>query len=160
MKQATLCLIVKRDDKRNVSDVCLAMKKRGFGQGRWNGMGGKVEHGETVEQAMVREVFEESMVDVKQYDKVAELSFTFIKSPDWNQLVHVFMCDEWEGEVQETEEMKPRWFLRDDIPYDDMWPDDKYWLPEVLKGTKLRADFVFEDGDNLVKREVNIVDVL
>ena len=59
MKLVTLCLLVK-DDK-----VLLAMKKRGFGMGKWNGVGGKVEDGETIEMAAARETGEEIGVAVE-----------------------------------------------------------------------------------------------
>lgn len=53
-KILTLCMVMK-DGK-----LLLGMKKRGFGMGRWNGFGGKVEAGESIEEAAKREVFEES----------------------------------------------------------------------------------------------------
>ena len=46
--------------------LLLGRKKRGFGEGKWNGFGGKLEPGETVEEAAVRELQEESGVTATQ----------------------------------------------------------------------------------------------
>ena len=52
------------------------------------------------------------------------MSFTFPHNTAWSQNVYVYLCDEWEGESMESEEMKPQWFSIADIPYSKMWPDD------------------------------------
>ena len=143
LKQVTLCLLVK-DNK-----VLLAMKKRGFGKGRWNGVGGKPEQGETIEEALLRETQEEIEVTPTSYHQVATLNFYFPPQPDLNQQVHVFLVDEWEGEPTETEEMKPKWFGKDEIPFDSMWSGDIHWLPVVLKGVALKGEFMFKEGDEL-----------
>ncbi|OIP76236.1 MAG: hypothetical protein AUK09_02515 [Parcubacteria group bacterium CG2_30_36_38] len=83
MKQATLCLLIKRDSK----EILLAMKKRGFGVGKWNGVGGKF----------------------------------------------------------------------DEIPLLKMWDDDKFWLPHVLQGKKLKAEFVFNKEEKISQKLVEIV---
>jgi 8-oxo-dGTP diphosphatase len=91
MKNTTLLFLVKKQDNK-ISELLFAMKKRGFGAGRWNGVGGKLSEGETIVQAVVRETKEEIGVDVQEshLKKVAELAFTFPHRPDFNQLVHVF----------------------------------------------------------------------
>ena len=141
----------------------LAMKKRKFGKGKWNGTGGKLDDGETVEQAAVRETEEEIMVRVKSLEKVAILEFRFLDVPqekDWDQDVHVYVSGSWEGEPKETEEMKPRWFGINDIPYDSMWEDDKHWLPKVLAGEKVRGEFEFKGKGDLARADVKTVNSL
>ena len=69
----------------------------------------------------------------------------------------MFTTSEWEGVPQETEEMKPKWFNIKDIPYDDMWWDDKMWMPKVFEGALLKAGFMFgenEKVDDFYIREV------
>ncbi len=134
--------------------VCLAMKKRGFGEGYWNGYGGKLEEDETIESGIVREIKEESQVTVEEtdLDKVAINEFFF---KDGKHLeVHVFFIRTWKGEPVETEEMKPSWFLYTDIPYEKMWADDPHWLPRVLVGEKCIGKVWFnEDGKTIKKME-------
>jgi len=148
LKKTSLCLLL-RDDQ-----ILLAMKKRGFGAGKWNGYGGKPQEGEAIEETAIREMREEIGVGAKLSDlnKVATLRFYFKSTPEWNQEVNIFTILTWEGEPLESEEMKPAWFTRSKIPYESMWPDDKYWLPKVLEGKKLTGDFYFnEDGSEFEK---------
>jgi 8-oxo-dGTP pyrophosphatase MutT (NUDIX family) len=126
-------------------EVLLAMKKRGFGQGKWNGVGGKVEPGETPSRAAVREAQEEIGVEVDTVVEMATLTFIFEGDtpPEWNMLAHVFRTERWRGEPTETEEMRPRWFPTDALPFDAMWADDRFWLPRVLRGEQLEGVIFF-----------------
>lgn len=134
------------------------MKKRGFGEGKWNGMGGKVGEGETIEEAVVRELEEEVGVValLKDLDQVATIQFIFPEEKSaWSQEVHVFFIRLWQGEPRETSEMAPKWFLIDSLPYDTMWIDDPIWLPKVLAGNKVTASFYLSsDGSNILKSEI------
>ena len=146
---------------RKENKILLAMKKRGFGSDRYNGVGGKIEPGETIEQALVRECREEIEVIPMNYWKVAEHDFIQDEGDDpWRMYVHVYLCDEWEGEPSETEEMAPEWFAIEDIPYDNMWEDDTYWLPQVLAGNKVYGEFTFDRDDKLLTHNVEIVETL
>ena len=143
---------------RKGDQVLLAMKKRGFGAGRFNGVGGKIDPGETVEQALVRECQEEIGVTPTHYWQVAEHDFTQTESDaPWRMYVHVFFCDEWEGEPRESEEMTPRWFVADEIPYDEMWQDDILWLPRTLEGEKVFGAFTFDEADNMLTHDIKNV---
>lgn len=150
MKVCTLLLLL-RDDQ-----ILLAMKKRGFGKDRWNGVGGKVDPGETIEQALIRETQEEIGVTPKSFDKVAVHDFAF-PGGELDMQVHAYVCDEWAGEPKETEEMAPKWFDISAIPYDQMWQDDRIWLPLVLKGVKLKCQFTFDTQDRMQKGTFEIV---
>lgn len=142
---------------RREDEILLAMKKRGFGIGRWNGVGGKPDPGEVIEQTAVRECQEEIVVLPKKLTKVAIINFYF--PPDkaalgFNQQAHVFLCDNWEGSPEETDEMKPQWFSTKSIPYENMWPNDKYWLPLIIDGKKIEAYFKFDDNDDVLSHEI------
>lgn len=141
-----------------VHRVLLAMKKRGFGEGRWNGAGGKVKDGETVLEAAVREVNEELSIVVHSLKKVAELSFTFPHEPSFDQIVHVYLTNSWDGEPAEGDEMRPKWFAIDSIPYGEMWSDDILWLPHILDGKRLKGAFVFAPGDTVASHTIEIVE--
>ena len=148
----TLLFLV--DDDR----ILLAMKKRGFGVGLWNGVGGKIEAGETLEDAVVRECQEEICVTPITYHKVAELDFCGSSTDEgWHMFVHAYVCSSWNGTPQETEEMAPKWFKKSDIPYDQMWQDDKYWLPLVLAGKTVSGTFTFDANDVLLTHELREV---
>lgn len=127
----------------NNGNVLLGMKKRGFGEGRWNGFGGKVEEGETIDAAAKREVEEEAGINVTEMGEVGVINFSFAEN-DKELEVHVFVVTAYTGEPRETEEMRPEWFVPADIPYTDMWPDDEYWLPLLLAGKRFRGRFHFD----------------
>ena len=112
--------------------------------------GGKLEGSETVEEAMVRETEEEISVIPTKYDKVADVEFLeFYKDNKENIRIHIYVATDWTGEPKESEEMNPKWFNIEDIPYDNMFEDDKYWLPLVLDGKKVKAFFEFDEDWNL-----------
>lgn len=77
-------------------------------------------------------------------------------SRDFNQQVCVFLCDDWEGEPQESEEMKPAWFSKDQLPFTQMWPDDPHWLPHVLAGKTLTAEFAFDAQEQIAAYNIKI----
>ena len=146
----TLCVVC-RDSK-----ILLGMKKRGLGVGRWNGFGGHVEKGETIDEAARREVFEESGVEVKNLDKVGIIDFLFKKSGLVLQ-VHIFKTADFSGQPTESDEMSPKWFEIDDIPYKKMWPDDQYWLPLLLADKKFKGKFMFGPGDVVLEYKLTEV---
>ena len=139
--------------------VLLGRKTRGFGEGLWNGPGGKVEPGEGIEQAAIRETREEVGVSPTALRKVAVLDFYFPDAPagsEWSQRVHVFLAGEWDGSPVETDEMCPKWFPLDEIPYDRMWEDDVCWLPAVLDGKFVIGDFLFGSDQRMKDYQVVI----
>lgn len=144
LRQATIMLLLKGDE------VLLAMKKRGFGVGKWNGVGGKPNSGEKIEAAAVRESEEEIGVTPLDPNKVGELNFYFPHKPDWNQQVIVFTATKWSGEPVETEEMRPKWYKQKEVPYEEMWWDDKIWMPKVFAGALVRASFMFGEDEKLL----------
>jgi 8-oxo-dGTP diphosphatase/2-hydroxy-dATP diphosphatase len=153
-KLYTLTFIV-RDGR-----VLLGMKKRGFGMGRYNGFGGKVESSETIEQAAHRETKEECGISITTMEKRGIHEFEFSHKRGEILEVHVFLVTEYKWEPTETEEMKPEWFTEEDIPYETMWPDDRYWLPMFLEGKKFRTRFLFGEGDVVVEQHIREVDFL
>ena len=149
MLETTLSLL-KKDNK-----LLLAMKKRGFGIGKYNGVGEKIKQGETPEEAMIRETAEEINVTPIKYEKVGFIEFDeYYKGKKENVAFHLYFVTEWEGKPTESEEMNPKWFNIKDIPYDKMLPDDKHWLPLVLEGKRIKAYFDFDEDWNLISKKI------
>lgn len=134
------------------------MKKRGFGVGKWNGVGGKVKEGETIEEATVREAEEEIGVKIlpDHLNKVAENIFRFKNKSDWDLICHVYFTNQWQGEPTESDEMAPRWCGQNSLPFEQMWADDPLWLPQCLAGKKVKGDFFFGgDGETVESYRVD-----
>lgn len=155
MKLVTL-LFLRREDW-----ILLAMKKRGFGAGKWNGVGGKAAPGETARQAIIRECQEEIGVTPGSLRLVGKILFLASDDPTFGHDARIFVADNWEGEPIETEEMRPAWFQTNQIPYDTMWSDDQYWLPALLKGKSFKATITLNlTTDALVSHDITFPDKL
>jgi len=144
----TLCYIINKEGQ-----VLLQKKARGFGKGKWNGPGGKIEPGETAEQSAIREVKEETGIKMKSLVKQAELEFIFPHDESNNNYVHVFICKDYEGKAENKGEGELKWFKFNEIPYEKMWDDDRYWLPRLLAGEKIKMRFYFDKNDRVINYE-------
>lgn len=153
-KMETTLLLLRREN-----EILLAKKKRGFGTGKYNGVGGKVEPGETIEQAMIRECKEEILVTPTEYEKMGTIEFMeFMKDEKTNLTFHLYIATSWIGEPKESEEMAPKWFKLSEIPYEEMFKDDTYWLPMVLEGNKIKAFFEFDKDWNLLSYNIEKIE--
>lgn len=149
-KILTLCIVHQHPK------VLLGLKKRGFGAGKWNGFGGKVEVGEKIVDAAKREIYEEAGIAVSDISKAGVVEFEFKGNPEILQ-VHIFRANGFTGKIRESDEMRPRWFHVDKIPFKKMWPDDAHWLPLVLAGKKIKAKFWFEGFDKITDKSIKFV---
>lgn len=140
--------------------IILGMKKRGFGKGIWNGFGGRVKAGESIEKAAIRELEEEANLKSSCLKRIADLFFYSERNGktllEWN--VTAYFSWSHKGILKETEEMIPRGFPISRLPYSMMWPDDKIWLPLCLDGNYVRGSFHFsrevKPGNLLVRGNV------
>ncbi|BBB90523.1 MAG TPA: 8-oxo-dGTP diphosphatase [Methylomusa anaerophila] len=148
MYSSTLCLPVQTEGN-SIKQILLGMKKRGFGRGKYNGFGGKLEAGESVRAAAVRELREECGLTALEEDLeyAGKLLFVFPANRDFDHDVDIFLVRRWRGEPRETEEMLTGWYSVKDIPYKEMWAGDIYWLPKILAGEKIRGRVVFADDN-------------
>ena len=114
---------------RNQKGFLLGMKKRGFGEGWWNGFGGKLELGESYEDSAIRETKEESGIKIYNLNLIANIHFY---TEDKLDVISKVYLAKYSGKPIETAEMRPQTFARNNLPFDQMWPADRFWVPKVL----------------------------
>ncbi len=144
---ATL-VFVQRD-----AHVLLIRKKRGLGAGKINGPGGRLEPGESPLDCAVREVEEELCVTPTGLEGRGEQRFHFVDG--YSVHVHVYVAAGCTGEPRETDEAIPLWTPSAAVPYDEMWEDDRLWLPHVLDGGRADGRYLF-DGDRMLDYELTL----
>ena len=143
--QATLLFVI--DEER----ILLIRKKRGLGAGKINGPGGRLEPGESAHDCALRELQEELRIRAWSADWRGNHRFQFIDG--YRLDVDVFVTDGFDGEPTETDEAIPLWFPVSEIPYDEMWADDRHWFPHLLDGSHFYGRWLF-DGDRLIDGHV------
>jgi 8-oxo-dGTP diphosphatase len=146
---ATLVFVVEQDQ------ILLIRKKRGLGLGKVNGPGGKLDPGEDAVTCARRECEEELGIRVGELDCMGEHKFQFVDG--YSIHCWVFRTFSYEGEAIETDEAVPLWTALDEIPYDEMWEDDRLWLPLLIQGQRFSARWVFDD-DRMLDHEICLVD--
>lgn len=144
--RATLMFVVRGDE------VLLIRKKRGFGMGKVNGPGGKLDPGETEHECAVRETMEELGIVARNATKRGELWFQFVDGLAMH--VAVFHATDYEGEEIETEEAAPLWTPIEAIPFEQMWADDAHWLHRMLTTNEHFIGRFLFDADAMLWHEI------
>lgn len=134
----------------NPREILLGKKLKGkFGLGFWNGYGGDIEGEETPEQAAYREILEETGITKEQLGRgLSAAGVAYFELPDGDlHEVHLFRQDSFFGVPSSTEggKFEHRYFMRDALPFDEMFSADKLWLPEFLQGENCEWRFRYLD---------------
>lgn len=132
--------------------VLLIEKKSGFGRGKINGPGGKIDPGETALAAAVRETQEEVCVTPTDLSEAGELRFQF--ADGYAMRCRVFRAEGHTGTPAETAEANPFWADEKALPFDAMWQDDRHWFPHLLERRPFLACFAF-DGDTMLTKVID-----
>lgn len=150
--KTTLTLFIEGDK------ILLGEKKRGFAKGTLNGIGGKQDPGETIEQAMIRECVEEIGAKPIDYTQVGKIDFDlWYKGEHSNMEMFIYKCFKYSGTIKETEEIIPHWFDIKNPPLDRMLPDDLLWLPKVLEGKNIMGKVKFDPEMNMLDHKFKVV---
>lgn len=148
-QRATLMFVRER------AKLLLIRKKRGLGAGKINGPGGRVEDGESAADCAVRETEEELGVTPIDPEVRGRHRFQFVDGLALE--VFVFVANRFVGEPRETDEAVPMWTPQDRIPYDEMWEDDRVWIPLLLHGHCFDGRYLF-DGERMLYHHIDVTD--
>ena len=149
VETATLLFVIKEDR------LLLIRKKRGLGAGKINAPGGKLEPDETPLAAAIRETEEELCITPLSPIYAGEHRFQF--RDGYSLHVYLYRAEDFIGTPTETPEAIPIWVHKDEIPYDEMWADDIYWLPPFIRGSSVFGTFIF-DNDVMIEHHLKVVD--
>lgn len=142
--------------------ILLGRKRRGMGIQKWNGFGGKIEIGETMRECACRELFEECGLKARpeNLEPRGDIYFHQPSDPSWSHGGIIYFLYQWEGTMQNTEEMEPSWFSQKNLPFEQMWEADRIWLSLLLQGKTIRGTVYFdEDGDHVTHSFFETVDI-
>ena len=149
MLLATLCYL-----KRNGTTLMVYRNKKAHDihEGKWNGLGGKFEPGESPEECVIREVWEESGLTIRHPKMHGLLMFPKFKGDDW--YVFVFTARDFEGELIESPEGRLEWISDENLSSLNLWPSDQIFFPWLERSEFFSAKFIYQ-GDEMQRYEVN-----
>ena len=148
MLLATLCYV-----KRHGCTLMVHRNRKpnDIHEGKWNGLGGKFEAGETPEECVIREILEESGLSIQDPKLCGLLMFPKFKGNDW--YVFVFTATEFSGELIDSPEGTLAWIKDEELTGLKLWESDHIFLPWIQNGEFFSAKFEYE-GDRMMKYEV------
>lgn len=121
-------------------------------EGKWNGLGGKFEAGESPEECVIREVHEESGLSIHQPKLCGLIMFPNFKGNDW--YVFVFTATEFSGDLIDSPEGQLEWIKDHELTGLNLWESDPIFFPWIEKGEFFSAKFAY-DGDKLLGYDVS-----
>lgn len=149
MKLATLCYVRRPGQTLMIHRI---KKPNDMHQGKWNGLGGKLEAGETPEECAIREIYEESGLQVQNLTLKGLLTFPgFANDEDW--YAFVFISDRFKGELIDPPEGFLSWIENSQLMDLNLWEGDRIFLPWLDQPGIFSAKFVYLDN-RLVSHDV------
>ncbi|BBE22415.1 hypothetical protein MN0502_12980 [Arthrobacter sp. MN05-02] len=153
-RNVALCFLFRVHD--GVREVLLGLKRTGFGTGRVVALGGKIDGQESAVEAAVREVAEESGIQLSAAGvrSAGRITWSFPARPAWNMAAHLFTADAGNALPVASEEIEPRWYAVDALPWHGMWQDGPHWIPALLDGRPVDARIVMAPDNEAVASAV------
>ena len=146
MKQTTLCYLEK--------DGCYLMlhrvkKANDENQGKWIGVGGKLEAGESPEDCAVREIYEETGLRVNRLKFRAVITFV---SDEWGtEMMYLFTANAFEGEIGTCDEGNLAWIPIAEVEALPAWEGDRIFLRRLQETEEFYSLKLVYRGEELIE---------
>lgn len=146
MIQSTLCYI-ERDNKTLM--MHRVKKENDMHEGKYNGVGGKLEAGETPQECAIREIYEETGLSVKDPDFKGMITFPKLgkKQEDW--VVYIFRVINFSGELIDCNEGNLEWIETDKLMDLNLWEGDRIFIPWLQKDAFFSGKFEYGSDETL-----------
>ena len=142
MQLATLCYVMSED---KTLMLYRNKKENDYHEGKWNGLGGKFELGETPEECAAREIYEEAGLKIKNPQMKGIITFPMFDGvQDW--YVFIFVVSEFSGKLIESPEGRLEWINNDKLIKLNLWEGDKHFIPWLFEDKCFSAKFIYSDG--------------
>ena len=120
-------------------------EKNDLNEGKWIGIGGHIEQGESKEEALIREVKEETGFTINSFKYRGEILFI---NNDYQEIMYVFTSDDFSGEMIECDEGELSWIDKDKILDLNLWEGDRYFLKPLLNSDKMiKFEMIYKDKE-------------
>lgn len=120
-------------------------EKNDLNEGKWIGIGGHIEPGESKEEALIREVKEETGFTINSFKYRGEILFI---NNDYQEIMYVFTSDDFSGEMIECDEGELSWIDKDKILDLNLWEGDRYFLKPLLNSDKMiKFEMIYKDKE-------------
>jgi 8-oxo-dGTP diphosphatase len=144
MKLATLCYVMDTKSKKTLM-IHRVKKENDYHEGKWNGLGGKFDDGESPEDCVIREVKEEAGLTIINHRMHGFISFpNFDGIEDWH--VFIFTAEEFSGKLIDSPEGNLEWIPNEKLTKLNLWDGDKIFLDWLFQDKFFSAKFVYENG--------------
>ena len=140
MDKTVLCYLIKDD---SYLMLYRNKKENDMNEGKYLGIGGHIEPGETKEEACKREIKEETGLDVNRLDYHGFVEFY---NDDYQELIYLFTSDDFSGELIECNEGTLSWVKIDKVLDLNIWEGDKLFLPKLKTNELINMIVVYKNG--------------
>ncbi len=142
---STLCYI---EDNGKYLMLLRNKKHKDVNEGKWIGVGGRLESGESPEECICREVLEETGLSITEYRMRGVLTFS---SEGWeDEYIFVFTSHKFSGNLKECDEGELRWIDKEEVMNLNLWEGDRIFLKNILDGSAFFSMKLSYKGDRLI----------
>ena len=150
MKNTTLCYLLRGDDVLLLHRV---KKENDLNHDKWIGIGGKFEEGESPEECLIREAWEETGLTLTGYQYRGIVTFV---SDEWEgEYMHLYTATSWTGELKECDEGVLEWISREKMKMLPQWEGDKIFLRPLEEVAQFFSLQLCYEGDRLTYAALN-----
>jgi 8-oxo-dGTP diphosphatase len=149
VKEIALCHVIKN------GTLLLIKAESGVNKGKWNAANAEIVQGEKPDKSAIKTLYQQTGIYANKVVDHGLIRLFLNGKTEYDYRIHVFSTKVFSGDVKPNTEGEAKWFATTDLPYYEMWADDKYWINLVLQGKKFDADFFFDEkNEKIIKYSI------